>query len=123
MVPSRDISLKCSQNPRPQLGVQTHRRLVEQQHTGRVHQCDGEAYSLAHAAADPEDNIAAPVEETNQLERRFNSLPPGRSVGHTVHSSKEADVLLNGKLLVQRIELRHIADAGRPSRGWGLTQH
>ena len=82
---------------------------------------DGEADPLTHASAEFEDRVCASRRQVHRIDGILHGLAARTTVGHAVHASEEVNVLPDRKLLVQGVELGHVADSGRLARGGGLA--
>jgi hypothetical protein len=93
----------------PGLRVKPDRRLVQEQHPGRVQQAAGDLQPPLHAARVGSDHAAPPVPQPDHLEHL--AQPRGECrLGYPVQVGVEAQVLLAGQVVVQRGFLEHQAD-------------
>ena len=94
---------------RPGLRVESHGRLVEEQHAGRVQQSAGDLQPALHAARVGGHLGLPAVPQVHHVEYE---LHPGVQLGpwHAVQVGVEAQVLLAGEVAVERRVLEHQAD-------------
>ena len=83
-------------------------RLVEQQHLRRMHQRAGEAELLLHAAGQRAGLEAAEIGHAGRRQQALRALAAQRR-RHLEQVGVEADVLVDGELLVEAEPLRHVA--------------
>ena len=91
----------------PRLGVDSGRRLVEEQQLRVVQQARGKRQALLPAARERAGELVPTLRQSEVRERLLDLLLP---VGHAIHACDEAQVLANGEILPERKALRHIAD-------------
>ena len=98
---------------RPELGadlrVEADGRLVEQDQPRFVDQAAGEQQAAAHAAGELVDGVAATVAQARQVERPVDR---GADVGDPVEAGEDGQVVLDGDVDVEVVELRHDAHLG-----------
>src|SRR5439155_9328471 len=95
-------------DPRP--GIQPGGRLVEDQQSRVVDQAVRQAQPLAHAAGEALDVGTALVGKTHDLEQVAGH--PGAALGtDPVAASEEIEVLPDSQVVVDAVEVRHVADA------------
>src|SRR4051812_19439354 len=108
----RDALAAQPVDERPQLladlGVEAHRRLVEQHQPRLVQQRPADQQPPAHAAAELGDLRLAPRAEVGEGERSLDRLL-ALAAGHAVEVAEDEQVLLDGQRLVEVVELRHDA--------------
>src|SRR5580704_3673756 len=93
----------------PGLRVESDRRLIEEQHPGRVQQAARDLQPALHAAGVGGDHAAPPVPQPDHLEH-LTQPRRERRLGHAVEVRVEAQVLLPGQVAVQGGVLEHQAD-------------
>ncbi len=101
----------------PRLGVNTERRLVDDQQLRLMQQRPGEGHPAAHAARQAGHHIVGPVSEVDQLK---NLCDPLDGPGQRVQRGGEPQVLGDGQLFIERVLLQDHSDAapqpGAPGR-------
>ena len=85
------------------------RRLVEEQDPGDVQQRAGDLQTARHPAGELRDEVVAAVAQVDELEHAGDALVD-LVAGHAVEDGVEAEVLLGGELVVERLLLEDEAD-------------
>ncbi len=98
---------------RPELGadlrVEADGRLVEQDQLRFVDEAAGEQQAAAHPAGELVDGVAAALAQAGQVERPVDR---GADVGHPVEAGEDGEVVFDGDVDVEVVELRDDAHLG-----------
>ena len=103
---------------RPQLGadlrVEADRRLVEQDEARLVDEPPGEQQAAAHSAGELVDRVPAAVAQAGEAERPVNRRA---DVGHPVEAGEDREVVLDGDVDIEVVELGNHAHLGAGGLG------
>ena len=90
-------------------GIEADRRLVEQDQPRFVDEAAGEQQAAAHPAGELVDGVAAAVAQAGEVERPVDR---GADVGHAVEAGEDREVVFDGDVDVEVVELRDDAHLG-----------
>ena len=93
----------------PALRVQARRRLVEEEHAGRVQDAARDLEAPPHAAGEVARDLVAALPEADLVEPVLDPLAQ-RAAREAVHLSLDREVLADGQVLVGRLRLGNRAD-------------